>query len=37
MAAATQHKRPISREDKIFHTVNYIVFGFVALICFYPF
>lgn len=32
-----EHKRPLSREDKIFHTINYIVFGLVALICFYPF
>lgn len=32
-----EHKRTLSREDKVFHTINYIVFGLVALICFYPF
>lgn len=29
--------RPLTREDKVFHTINYIVFGLIALICFYPF
>lgn len=31
------HLRPMTREDRIFHTINYIVFGLIALICFYPF
>lgn len=32
-----EKRRPLTREDKVFHTINYIVFGLIALICFYPF
>ncbi|MBR4332248.1 MAG: carbohydrate ABC transporter permease, partial [Clostridia bacterium] len=30
-------KKKMSREDKIFHTINYTVFFLLALICIYPF
>lgn len=36
-AREEEHLRPMTREDRIFHTINYIVFGLIALICFYPF
>lgn len=32
-----KHLRPMTREDKIFHAINYTVFALLALICFYPF
>lgn len=31
------HKKKMSREDKIFHTINYTVFFLLGLICIYPF
>ena len=30
-------KKKLSREDLIFHIINYTVFGLIALICIYPF
>ena len=33
----TPHKKRMSREDRIFHSINYTVFFLLALICIYPF
>ena len=33
----TLHKKRMSREDRIFHSINYTVFFLLALICIYPF
>ena len=33
----TPHKKRLSREDRIFHIINYTVFFLLALICIYPF